>query len=119
LIFTVNMSGSRARQIARPVPVVLFKTPTEPLASDSYQLRLTEAGYSPIFVNVLAERWLTEKLVGILLEGNGRHRGELERKQEWEGVVITSRRGAEGWVQAARKAASWSEKGSSRKPMTL
>lgn len=111
-------------------PVILFKTPSEPPSSDAYHIRLTDAGFHPLFVPVLAERWVLRQLVGILRGGRGAGLGEeisVEKENtagngsedeateiasavEWEGVIISSRRGAEGWIQAAREASLGSER---------
>ena len=72
-------------------PVILFKTPADPVASDPYLSALSEK-YTPYFVPVLQETFHLDDLCA-LSTGN----------KEWEGVVITSRRGAEAWVQAVHR----------------
>jgi hypothetical protein len=108
-------------------PVILFKTPSEPPSSDAYHIRLTDAGFHPLFVPVLAERWVLSQLVGILRGGCTGLRGETSVENtagsgsedqgkeiatavEWEGVIVSSRRGVEGWIQAAKEASLGSER---------
>jgi hypothetical protein len=108
-------------------PVILFKTHSEPPSSDAYHIRLTEAGFRPLFVPVLAERWVLSQLVGILrgdhaglrektpvegcaMSGTEDNGTEIARDVGWEGVIVSSRRGAEGWIQAAKEASSGSER---------
>jgi uroporphyrinogen-III synthase len=74
---------------AGKAPVLLFKTPTEPLEADPYHQTLSE-DFEPYFVPVLAEEYHIDELRAVFRE-----------HERWEGVVITSRRGAEAWVQAA------------------
>jgi uroporphyrinogen-III synthase len=74
-----------------PPPCILFKTPAEPLSGEPYHFTLQPA-YSPRFVSVLAEEFHPDRLAGI-----------LDEEKEWEGVIITSRRGAEGWLEAVYK----------------
>lgn len=69
-------------------PVILFKTPADPVASDPYYAALS-SNYTPYFVPVLQEVFHLDDLCAL-----------LTGSKEWEGVVITSRRGAEAWVQA-------------------
>jgi len=73
-------------------PVILFKTPSDPLSSDSYHQTLSSV-YDPHFVSVLIEEYHTDELCQLFREQEG---------GEWEAVVITSRRGAEGWIQAVQ-----------------
>lgn len=70
-------------------PVVLFKTPAEPLETDSYCRALSE-DFDPHIVPVLADKFHTDELRTI-----------LQAQRRWEAVVITSRRGAEAWARAA------------------
>ena len=71
------------------IPVVLFKTPAEPLETDSYCRALSE-DFDPHIVPVLADKFHTDELRTI-----------LQAQRRWEAVVITSRRGAEAWARAA------------------
>ena len=70
------------------VPVILFKTPSHPFASDPYHL-LAQDAYEPKSIPVLKEIFLFEQLKRVVEQGVG----------GYEGVVIMSRRGAEGWVK--------------------
>jgi len=72
---------------AKP-PVILFKTPADPVASDPYYAALSR-NYTPYFVPVLQETFHLDDLCTV-----------LSGSRKWEGVVMTSRRGAEAWVQA-------------------
>ena len=90
-----SIPASREHRSMSPGPrkrgrVVLFKTPNE---RDTYDLDLRGEGYEPTFIPSLSEEYDVKELVG-MLRGGG----------EWEGVVITSRRGAEGWVRAVKAA---------------
>ncbi len=75
-----------------PTQIILFKTPTEPLGWDPYHIAFAEIGYEARFVSVLKETFRIHELKGIIAAGGG----------DWEGVVMMSRRGAEGWVKAAK-----------------
>ncbi|KAK6904952.1 hypothetical protein I204_08057 [Kwoniella mangroviensis CBS 8886] len=77
-------------QMTRPIPVILFKTPSPSSSLDPYSQSLSSKSYQPTFIPVLEETYDTSSLVPSL-EGGSEH---------WEGVIITSRRGAEGWVRA-------------------
>ena len=70
--------------------VILFKTPSDPVSSDQYLQTLSPA-YQPHFIPVLEEKYHLDSLLTI-----------LQQEKEWEGVVITSRRGAEGWIKAVK-----------------
>ncbi|WVR03342.1 hypothetical protein IAU60_000333 [Kwoniella sp. DSM 27419] len=76
------------------VPVILFKTPSPDAEHDPYARCLATTSYRPVFVPVLDETYDGTALERIL-EGDG-------AEGHWEGVVITSRRGAEGWVRAVQ-----------------
>ncbi|WWD06084.1 hypothetical protein V865_004169 [Kwoniella europaea PYCC6329] len=90
------------KQRPRSIPVVLFKTPSPSSSLDPYTQSLSSTSYQPTFIPVLEETYDTSSLVPIL-EGGCEH---------WEGVIITSRRGAEGWVRAVSESrASSSKKG--------
>jgi uroporphyrinogen-III synthase len=71
--------------------VVLFKTPTTTNGSDSYQESFTRAGCGVTYIPVLQETFHLDQLTRIILDGN----------PTWGGIVITSKRGAEAWIQAA------------------
>ncbi|WWC97312.1 hypothetical protein V866_004191 [Kwoniella sp. B9012] len=90
------------KQIPRPIPVILFKTPSPSSSLDPYTQSLSSTSYQPTFIPVLEETYDTTSLVPILEGGS----------ENWEGVIITSRRGAEGWVRAVSESrASSSKKG--------
>ncbi|WVQ64561.1 uncharacterized protein L199_002728 [Kwoniella botswanensis] len=78
------------KQIPRSIPVILFKTPSPSSSLDQYTQSLSSTSYQPTFIPVLEETYDTTSLVPILEGGS----------EDWEGVIITSRRGAEGWVRA-------------------
>ena len=82
------------------VPVILFKTPANTFPSDPYTQLLEEHGYEPSFVPVLNESFRLDELEAIIVGG----------EDEYEGVVIMSRRGADAWVRAARRAGHGSGK---------
>ncbi|WVW81494.1 hypothetical protein I302_103488 [Kwoniella bestiolae CBS 10118] len=71
-------------------PIILFKTPSP---SDPYTQTLASTSYDTRFIPVLEETYDTSLLTPILESGS----------EKWEGVIITSRRGAEGWVRAVRQ----------------
>ncbi|KAK8845392.1 hypothetical protein IAR55_006105 [Kwoniella newhampshirensis] len=71
-------------------PVILFKTPSAtPSSSDPYALALTPAGFSAHFVPVLQETYESSIVLDILRDGI----------EKWEGAIVTSKRGMEGWVK--------------------
>ncbi|WWD22338.1 hypothetical protein CI109_106829 [Kwoniella shandongensis] len=72
-------------------PVILFKTPSSSSSSsDPYALALTPAAYTAHFVPVLTEEYESASLLELLRDGC----------EQWEGVVVTSKRGMEGWVKS-------------------
>ena len=75
--------------------VLLFKTPQpgRPSETDPYHRLLTASGLAPVFVPVLEETFQTGELESVLAS-----RDERER---YDAVIVTSRRGAEGWIRAA------------------
>jgi hypothetical protein len=74
--------------------VILFKTPLEP---DPYSETLgTE--YEVEFMPVLQETYVVEELKTVLKDGGG-----------WEGVVVSSKRGAGGYLAAAAAAEAEAE----------
>ncbi|WWC57829.1 uncharacterized protein I303_100364 [Kwoniella dejecticola CBS 10117] len=97
-------------------PIILFKTPSPTVSLDPYYQTLTSTSssssssssrsstsstYDPTFIPVLEETYTTIDLVPIIEAG----------PSKWEGVIITSRRGAEGWVRAVSQIDSDSRKG--------
>lgn len=74
--------------------VVLFKTPGPSSSADPYRDIFEAAGYSIRYVPVLQEQFQLEPLLRVL--------GEVGDAVDWAGVVITSKRGAEAWMRAAR-----------------
>lgn len=70
---------------------------------DPYNASFAASGWDVGFVPVLEEVFTTEKLERILQtarnEGGGRGRG---RGEHWDAMIITSKRGAEGWVRAVK-----------------
>mgnify|MGYP002718868649 CR=1 FL=1 len=81
--------------------VVLFKTPVhgvqgenggEAAGGDPYAETLRQGGFDTAFVPVLQEEYHLEEVCAV-----------LQSDEEWEGVVVTSKRGAEGWVRAVSK----------------
>ena len=75
-----------------PIPVILFRTLTQPFASDPFHLLLAQGPYEEKSIPVLNETYVVEELTRIVERG----------PDGWEGVIIMSRRGAEGWVQATK-----------------
>lgn len=82
--------------------VVLFRTPTSP---DTYTPALSAAGYTSVSIQALDDEIQTAELGEIVSAG----------AEAWQGVIITSRRGAEAWVAAVdslskrQKAVDYSE----------
>ena len=98
--------------------IVLLKTPPSPSAdqNDPYRSQFENAGYEVDYVPVLKEEYQIEELSRLLLgddNGNGSGGGEVGEAGaaggEWAGVVITSKRGAEGWIKAAEACSSTQE----------
>lgn len=87
--------------------VVLFKTPGPTDSDDPYRQCFGAAGYQLNYVPVLQEVFQTDDLSSLLQDEVG--------NVDWAGVVITSKRGVEGWIRAARSSAA---SGSAR-PSTL
>jgi hypothetical protein len=73
--------------------VVLFKTPSTATGNDTYQNSFAQAGYDVQYIPVLQEAFHLDELCHIMRNND----------TTWGGVVITSKRGAEGWLQAAFK----------------
>lgn len=70
--------------------VWLFKTPLAAGLDDAYASTLRDAGYKCRYIPVLQEVFRTAELETVLCEGD-----------HWDGIIITSKRGAEGWVRSA------------------
>ena len=60
--------------------------------TESYTDELKGAGFEPRYIPAIIERFETAELEELL----------AQKELEWDGVVITSRRGVEGWIRAAR-----------------
>ena len=73
--------------------VVLFKTQSEVNGSDAYRESFGQAGFEVQYIPVLQEEFHVDELEQYI----------SDKKTNWAGVVITSKRGAEGWVQAAKR----------------
>lgn len=71
--------------------VILFKAPGSSDEPDPYRLRFESASYRLGYVPVLQEFFDTAELSGLLSESDN-----------WAGVIITSKRGAEGWIKAVQ-----------------
>jgi uroporphyrinogen-III synthase len=72
--------------------VVLFKTKSEVNGSDAYSESFARAGFEVRYIPVLQEEFHIDELAQLI----------SDKKTDWGGLVITSKRGAEGWVQAAQ-----------------
>ncbi|OCF36063.1 hypothetical protein I316_01935 [Kwoniella heveanensis BCC8398] len=125
-----SLSSSSSRTRYRP-QVILFKTPTPDISSDTYTAVLSSAAYEATFVPVLEERYTVDELVPIIsvqaeagyrvgkdkdnADGGARTKeaDDTDQRCSWEGVVITSRRGAEGWIRAVK---SHLEREAARRP---
>ena len=105
-----------------PSQIIIFKTPassSEDGNSDPYQDALIPNSYIPSFVSVLSETYRLGELNEIIQSGLGSKdqakanerglgdggldegRGAMEGdRTRWEGVIVSSKRGAEGWMQA-------------------
>jgi len=73
--------------------VVLFKTESEVNGYDAYIQTFAQAGFEVRYIPVLQEEFHIDELSQFISDKNA----------DWAGVVITSKRGAEGWVQAAQR----------------
>nr|ODO04379.1 hypothetical protein L204_00738 [Cryptococcus depauperatus CBS 7855] len=77
------------------IPIILFKTPCPTTTSDSYHLMLSQQysalsfSYQPRFISVLTETHVITDLVPVIENGPDR----------WDGIIVTSKRGVEGWVR--------------------
>ncbi|WVQ80414.1 hypothetical protein IAT38_002519 [Cryptococcus sp. DSM 104549] len=107
--------------MATPIPVILFKTPSPSPSADPYTLAFqavssshaqsgspspssTTQGYRPQFIPVLQEAYHISPLVEIISQSPAK----------WEGMVVTSRRGMEGWVRGVKAHLQGSGKGKER-----
>lgn len=82
--FNAAMTNTRGK-------VILIKAPIHSSHSDPYRQLFEQQGFEPVFLPVLLEVFDLHALEQVLSEGG----------HGYEGVVIMSRRGAEGWVKAA------------------
>jgi uroporphyrinogen-III synthase len=73
--------------------VVLFKTKSEVNGSDAYRESFAQAGFEVQYIPVLQEEFHVDELSQLISDSEA----------DWGGVVITSKRGAEGWAQAAKR----------------
>jgi uroporphyrinogen-III synthase len=73
--------------------VVLFKTQSEGNGSDAYKESFAQAGFEVRYIPVLQEEFHVDGLSQLI----------SDKERDWGGVVITSKRGAEGWVQATKR----------------
>ena len=83
--------------------VILFKTPqseSKPSTDPYYEL-LNQYGYETTFVPVLEDAYDTAALERVLGGDVEDNRGERVNAG-FDGIIITSRRGAEGWMSSAR-----------------
>lgn len=80
------MSESATRQ-----QVWLIKAPPSG-ENEAYTDELLHAGFQPKYIPAIIERYETAELEDLL----------AQKDTKWDGVVITSRRGVEGWIRAAK-----------------
>lgn len=71
--------------------VVLFKTKNEVNGFDAYHDTFAQAGFEVRYIPVLQETFHTDELIQF-----------ISAKKNWGGVVVSSKRGAEGWIQAVQ-----------------
>ncbi|KAF8519380.1 tetrapyrrole biosynthesis, uroporphyrinogen III synthase [Hysterangium stoloniferum] len=84
--------------------VILLKSPARN-AEDAYVKHLTSAGYMPYFIEVLDSMFRNESLLQEIMVS-----GPTQRR--FSGVVITSSRAADAWIDALRNApepGDWSQ----------
>ncbi|ORY25159.1 Uroporphyrinogen-III synthase HemD-domain-containing protein [Naematelia encephala] len=75
-------------------PIIIFKRPLDIIVSDPYFVDLYASGeYEPHFIPVLTETFKTDGLRDIISKGGA----------AWDGVIITSKRGAEAWIKACEE----------------
>ena len=84
-------SSSTGAQTSTQSHVILFRTPHPSLQADPYHRALLAALYHPRSVPVLTEAYHTDELAQI-----------IKTESYWSGVVISSKRAAKAWIQAAR-----------------
>lgn len=108
-------SGIQSESVSQPSPessarprIVLFKTPasTSPsknrnIEQDPYHSAFHQSGWDARLIPVLDEVFTTDELEDLL---RGAESGDI--REGLTGVIITSKRGAEGWVQAMRSVIS-------------
>ncbi|WWC67098.1 uncharacterized protein I206_101005 [Kwoniella pini CBS 10737] len=75
------------------IPIILFKTPSPSYELDSYTKILSKTKYNSTFIPILEETYHINELISIIEEGSNK----------WEGVIITSKRGSEGWIKAVNE----------------
>lgn len=73
--------------------IVLFKTKSEVNGSDAYRESSAQAGFEVQYIPVLQEEFHVDEL----------SQSMSDNRTDWGGVVITSKRGAEGWTQATKR----------------
>lgn len=95
------MSKNPQFQLPEATPVILFKTPHPSPSTDPYHHAFSESAssssnsaekYQTHFIPVLNETYHLQEIVKIIEEG----------PDQWEGVIVTSRRGMEGWVKGVQ-----------------
>ncbi|WVQ76381.1 hypothetical protein IAR50_006046 [Cryptococcus sp. DSM 104548] len=79
-----------------PTPVILFKTPNSSLDEDPYHVAFSQprlsSQFQPHLIPVLQETYSLGELISFIESG----------PSNWEGIIVTSRRGMEGWVRAVQ-----------------
>lgn len=86
------MTTVASESSSRPT-VWLFRTPNGSSShTDPYRVELAGQGYRAVHIPVLKDEFRTQQLEEVF----------RSKEQRWDGVIITSKRGAEGWVRAAR-----------------
>jgi uroporphyrinogen-III synthase len=73
--------------------VILFKTQSQANGTDTYQDTFAQAGFEVQYIPVLQETFHLDELSHLI----------SDQDKGWGGVIITSKRGAEGWIQAAQR----------------
>jgi uroporphyrinogen-III synthase len=84
--------------------VILFKTPHcgEDTSSDPYARLLGAHRFEASFIPVLEDTYDTTRLEEVIRAGSQTCDPTGEGVGMYDAVIITSKRGAEGWVRAAR-----------------
>nr|KIR83618.1 uroporphyrinogen-III synthase [Cryptococcus tetragattii IND107] len=95
------MSENSQLQSLETTPVILFKTPNPSPSTDPYHYAFSKSAssspntageYKLYFIPVLQESYDLPEIVKIIEQG----------PEPWEGVIVTSRRGMEGWVKGVQ-----------------